>query len=397
MNFIFISPNFPTIYSHFVKALKDRGVTVIGIGDEPFDVLNSELKESLTEYCFCSDIGNLQWMKNTVDYIKSKYGPISYLESNNEFWLENDAKLREYADVINGLRPSDMEAIKFKSKMKENFIKAGCKVARYILVDTIEKSEAFIEQVGYPVFAKPDNGVGAAATYKINNYDDLVNFHNTKPNTIYIMEEFIDGYISSFDGICDDQSNVVIAFNETFPTPIAEIVQTGCDLYYYANTDMPKEFRAMGERVVKAFGIKKRCFHIEFFVLKSDKKGLGKKGDVIALETNMRSPGGNTPDLLCMALNDNYYGVYADVIVNDSTSIDMNRKRSIAISVARRDNFSYEKSDSQILAEFGSHIEHFGTYNKEIAGAMGNRYFFAKFDTLEEALEFKDIALRYQK
>ncbi len=397
MNFIFISPNFPTIYSHFIKALKDRGVTVIGIGDEHFEVLNSELKENLTEYCFCSDIGNLQWMKNTVDYIKAKYGPISYLESNNEFWLESDAKLREYADVINGLRPSDMEAIKYKSKMKENFINAGCKVARYILVDTIENSEAFIAKVGYPVFAKPDNGVGAAETYKITNHDELVNFHNTKPNTIYIMEEYINGYISSFDGICDDQSNVVICFNEIFPDPIAEVLHKQTDVYYYANTEMPDDFREMGKRVVKAFGIRKRCFHIEFFVLRQDKEGLGKKGDVIALEVNMRSPGGNTPDLLCMALNDNYYGVYADVIVNNSTSIDMNRKRSIAISVARRNKFTYQKSDSEIFSEYAPYIEHFGNYNKEISGAMGNRYFFAKFDTVEEALRFKDVVLTYKE
>ena len=45
MNFIFISPNFPKIYSHFVKALKNKGVNVLGIGDERFENLNDELKQ----------------------------------------------------------------------------------------------------------------------------------------------------------------------------------------------------------------------------------------------------------------------------------------------------------------------------------------------------------------
>lgn len=388
MNFIFISPNFPSIYSHFVKSLHDRGVTVLGIGDEPFEKLNQELKENLTEYCYCSNIGNIQWMKNTVDYLKGKYGPISFLESNNEFWLESDAQLREYADVINGLRPADMEAIKFKSKMKANFIKAGCKVARHILVDTIENSEKFIDRVGYPVFAKPDNGVGAEATYKINNHDELVNFHNTKPNTVYIMEEFISGYISSFDGICDDNSNIVIAFNEVFPTPVAEIVQTHVDFFYYAKTEMDKKFREMGERVVKAFGIKKRCFHIEFFVLDQDKEGLGKKSDVIALETNMRCPGGNTPDLLCMALNASFYDIYADVIVSNETSVDLNGKHYVSAAVSRRNEHSYKYSDSQILEEFAGKISSYGIYPPEIARAMGDRYFYGKFDSVEECLAF---------
>ncbi|MBO4668132.1 MAG: ATP-grasp domain-containing protein, partial [Bacilli bacterium] len=371
MNFIFISPNFPDIYSHFVKALKERGITVLGIGDTPYDKLNNELKENLTEYCFCSNLANIDWMKNTVSYLKNKYGPIDYLESNNEFWLENDAELREYANVLNGLGPKDMEVIKYKSKMKAGFIKAGVKVARYILVDTLENSEKFIEEVGYPVFAKPDNGVGAAATYKISNHDELVNFHNTKPNVIYIMEEFLNGYITSFDGIANDESEVVLVFNETFPTPIAEVVHTGSDVYYYANMDMPKSFREMGERVIKAFGIKKRCFHIEFFCLLEDKKGLGKKGDIIALETNMRSPGGNTPDLLCIAFNNSYYEVYADVIAYDKTNKKLDDKHYIAIAVSRRNNFFYKYNDDQIKWDYKDYIVTYGHYSPAIAPAMG--------------------------
>ena len=394
MNFIFISPNFPTIYSHFIKSLRERGVTVLGIGDTPFDSLNAECKENFTEYCFCSDIGNLQWMKNTVDYLKGKYGPISYLESNNEFWLENDAKLREYADVINGLRPADMDAIKHKSQMKENFIKAGAKVARFVLVDSLATCHQFIEEVGYPVFAKPDNGVGAADTYKISNEEELVNFFMNKPNTMYIMEEYISGYITSFDGICDDSSNVVVAFNETFPTPIDQVVKTQEDVYYYAKADMPDKFRKLGESVVKTFGIRKRCFHIEFFVLNEDKKGLGKKGDIIALETNMRSPGGHTPDLLSMALDASYYDIYADVIVNNATSVDLNKKHYIAIACCRRNYKTYEISDSQILYDFKDNILHSGNYPKEIAAAMGDRYFFARFENLEDALKFKDFIIR---
>ena len=391
MNFIFISPNFPDIYSHFVKALKERGMTVLGIGDTPYDRLNNELKDNLTEYCYCSNLANLDWMKNTVSYLKNKYGPIDYLESNNEFWLESDAQLREYADVINGLRPQDMEVIKYKSKMKANFIKAGVKVARYILVDTLENSEKFIKEVGYHVFAKPDNGVGASATYKIISHDELVNFHNSKPSVTYIMEEYINGYITSFDGVADDDSNVALVFNETFPTPIAEVVHTGCDVYYYANMEMPNSFREMGKRVVKAFGIKKRCFHIEFFCLLEDKKGLGQKGDIVALEVNMRSPGGNTPDLLCISLNDSYYNVYADIIAYNKTSIDLNKKHYIAIAVSRRNNFSYRYSDDQIKFDFKDNIVTSGNYSKEIAPAMGDRFFFARFDSVDEAKQFKDI------
>ena len=390
MNFVFISPNFPKIYSHFVRALNERGVNVFGIGDEPFDRLNDELKGNLKEYCYVSNLGNMEWMQNTLSYLKNKYGEIDYLESNNEFWLMSDAYLREFINTKNGQRPLDMDKIKYKSKMKEYFKKAGAKVARYTLSSSLEELKEFAKEVGYPLFAKPDNGVGASHTYKISNEEDLINFVNTPKGEPYIVEEYIDGYISSFDGICDDDSNVVLVFNEIFPTPIAEVVNLGDDMCYYANLNMSEDFRKQGERVVKSFGIKKRCFHIEFFVLKKDKEGLGKKGETIAIEVNMRSPGGNTPDLLCLALNDSYYDVYADVIVYNKSNIDPNKKRYISISVNKKFELPYVHNNDEIYALYNDHIKIHDYYSREIRDAMGDEFYFATFNTVEEALAFRD-------
>ena len=50
MNFVFLSPNFPKTYYNFTKGLRNNGVTTLGIGDEPYDQLSQELKDSLVEY-----------------------------------------------------------------------------------------------------------------------------------------------------------------------------------------------------------------------------------------------------------------------------------------------------------------------------------------------------------
>ena len=50
MNFIFISPNFPQTYWNFCERLRRRGVTVLGIGDAPYEGLSPELKANLDEY-----------------------------------------------------------------------------------------------------------------------------------------------------------------------------------------------------------------------------------------------------------------------------------------------------------------------------------------------------------
>lgn len=64
-----------------------------------------------------------------VAFLIFKYGPIDWLESNNEYWLEQDAKLRTAFHITSGFQESDMPRIKFKSGMKEFYQKAGIPTA----------------------------------------------------------------------------------------------------------------------------------------------------------------------------------------------------------------------------------------------------------------------------
>ena len=386
MNFIFISPNFPKVYSHFVKALKERGVTVLGIGDERYETLNDELKANLTEYCYVADLKNQAWMINTIEYLTRKYGKIDFLESNNEFWMKNDAVYREWFNIQGGYRPKELADYQSKSGMKKYFQEAGVKTARYILVSSIEESLKFVEQVGYPVFAKPDSGVGAADTFKIKNQDDLKHFHEVKPNELYIMEEFLDGSIVSFDGIANSKSEVVVAFKETFPTPIAEVVSNNLDVFYFAESKMPKTYRAMGERIIKAFNVKSRCFHTELFKLNSDKPGFAKKGEIVGLEINLRSPGGETPDLLNLVAKTDYYEAYASMIVDDVAHLD-NETNKIAFSINRKFDLPYKHSSEDIMNTYKNNLSRHGYYPQSFRDAMGDEYFLFVFENDKETLK----------
>lgn len=386
MNFIFISPNFPRIYSHFVKALKDRGVNVLGIGDERFESLEQELKDNLTEYCYVADLNNKAWVINTIEYLRYKYGKIDYLESNNEYWMKNDAVYREWFNIEGGYRPADLADYQSKSGMKKYFQKAGVKTARYILVSSLEESLKFVEQVGYPVFAKPDSGVGAADTFKISSEDELRHFHEVKPNEQYIMEEFLDGSIVSFDGIANSKSEVVVAFKETFPTPIAEVVSKNLDVFYFAESKMPKTYREMGERIIKAFNVKSRCFHTELFKLNSDKPGFAKKGEIVGLEINLRSPGGDTPDLLNLVAKTNYYEAYASMIVDDVSHLD-NETNKIAFSINRKFDINYKHSSEDIMNTYKSNLSRHGFYPESFRDAMGDEFFLFVFENNKETVK----------
>ena len=161
-NFIFISPNFPTNYWQFCHELKNNGMNVLGIGDQPYDELKPELKDSLNEYYKVGSLENYDEVYRAVAFFAFKYGRIDWLESNNEYWLERDAALRTDFHITSGFQTSDMPRIKYKSKMKEYYQKAGIATARYHMVDDYEGCRKFIDEVGYPVVVKPDNGVGAS-------------------------------------------------------------------------------------------------------------------------------------------------------------------------------------------------------------------------------------------
>ena len=391
-NFIVISPHFPNTYYRFAQALKNNGFRVLGVGDASYFELSHELRNCLDEYYCCYDMENYENEKRAVACFRNKYGIIDYLESNNEYWLERDSWLRNDFNIPNGVRPDELKYWQHKSLMKELYKKAGAKVADYVLVTDKESLLKFIEKVGYPVFAKPDVGVGASDDFKIKNSGDVDEFFRKKdPNVSYICEQFVTGNIISFDGICDDNGNVVFCASNVFPPSVADVVKEGKDLFYYTVKKVPLDLKRIGTKVIKAFNVRKRFFHLEFFRLTEDVAGIGKKNSIVALETNMRPAGGYTPDLINFSQSVNCYQIYADVMAFNENQQDMSMEKYFAACASRRDWVGYLHDDPVVLEKYKNNICNYGRYPDALSSAMGNRFFMAKFDTLEEVNEFQEF------
>ena len=281
-----------------------------------------------------------------------------------------------------------MPRIKSKSKMKEFYAKAGIATARYHLVDTIEGCLSFIQEVGYPVVVKPDNGVGASHTYKLSSDEDLWNFFRNRDTRIsYIMEEFIHAIINSYDAIIDSQGRPMFETGNVTPMSIMDIVNNQDNSIYYIVKDLPEDVRRAGRAAVKSFGVKSRFIHFEFFRLTQDQPGMGKKGDVVALEVNMRPCGGFTPDMIDYAYSTDVYKIWADMIAFDHTDMPV-RERSFCAFAGRRDGKHFVLSHEDLLAKYGSHIRMSGRLPEVLAGAMGNQIYIATFPTYEEMEAF---------
>ncbi len=392
MNFVFISPHFPKTYWNFCDRLKRNGANVLGIGDAPYEEIPEGLKRSLTEYYRVDSMENYDAMVRAMGYFTFRYGKIDWVESNNEYWLEQDAALRTDFNINTGAKRDFIDRIKLKSRMKESYRAAGVPVARHHMVTTLEAALPFLDQVGYPVIVKPDNGCGAEATYKLSNRAELEQFYRTKPPVPYIMEEYITGTIVSFDGVADSHCVPLFYTSNYFPTPIMDIVNTNGDLSYWTQKEVPEDLRDVGFRTIRAFGAKSRFFHCEFFRLTQDKPGLGRVGDYVALEVNMRPAGGYTPDMINFANSVDCYQIWADMVCYDELrSQRLDLPHYYCVYAGRRDGKAYAHSHEEILAAYGSRMKMCDRIPDALALDLGNQMYVINADTEEE----RDAFIRY--
>ena len=387
-NFVFISPNFPITYWKFCAELKRNGLRVLGIGDCPYTELTQSLRESLHEYYRVSSLENYEEVFRAVAFFTYKYGKIDWLESNNEYWLERDAALRTAFHITTGFQESDMDRIKLKSAMKAYYAKAGIPTARYHLVDDYEGARAFAHEVGYPVIVKPDNGVGANNTYRLRNDEELQFFFATKDDNIYIMEEFVNGQVRTYDAIVGSRGEPLFESGNVTPESLMDVVNNNDNSIYYIVKHLSPEMRDYGRRTVKAFDVKSRFVHLEFFVLNADQEGLGKKGDILGLEVNMRPAGGYTPDLFDFSAETDVYKIWADMVAFDKSTVPSDRPHHYCAFCGRRDGKNFVLDHNAIMAKYGPSMKMFGRIPEALSGAMANQMYVANFDTKEELQQF---------
>jgi hypothetical protein len=378
MNFVFLSPHFPPNYYRFAVALKDHGVNVLGLADESYDSLRPELKSSLTEYFRVNSMHNYDELVRALGYFTHRYGKLDRIDSHSEYWLETEARLRTDFNMP-GIRTDEIDRIKRKSLMRETFVNAGIKVARGAVVRTMEEARELIEQTGYPLVAKPDIGVGAAATYKIQNENELNSFFETKPPVDYLFEEFVNGQIVTFDGLTDRDGTPVFVNSLHYSAGVMETVLNDDLIYYYTLREIPDDLQTLGCRVLEVFDVRERFFHFEFFRQHGT-------GDLLALEVNMRPPGGLSTDMFNYACDIDVYNAWASIIAGKGYPYPDYTHKYHCCYVGRKSNRSYAHTEQEILSCYGDKISHHESISGVFSAALGNYGYLVRSPELDEIL-----------
>ena len=129
---------------------------------------------------------------------------------------------------------------------------------------------------------------------------------------------------------------------------------------YWVLPEVPAQLKERGRATLKAFGVKSRFVHFEFFRLTKARKGLGEVGDFVGLETNMRPAGGYTPDMM-----------------NFAHSTDVAH--------------TYAHDANAVMARYGARMAMTGRIPAAIAPDLGDQMYMAHIRSEEELQEY----LRY--
>ncbi len=387
MNFVMISPHFPENYKNFAISLRREGVNVLGIGSEPYSYLDPQLRDALSEYFKVDNMEDYGQMLRAMAYLTFKHGKIDRIESHNEYWLEQDARLRTDFNVF-GLKAETITDIRRKSRMKEIFRQAGVPVAEGAVVRTLDEAVRLADEIGYPVCVKPDSGMGATHTYRIADRDELTAFFQSKPPVDFILEEFIEGEINTFDGLTDQQGNVVFASSFRYGG-IMEMVIDQIDVFFHTERELALDLVELGQKSIAAFGLRERFFHLEFFRTP--------KGELVALELNVRPPGGMAMDMFNFSNDVSLYDQYARIVTSNRFDATIHRPYFCAFLGLRDRGLAWRTKElPKILSDFRNQIVYHGPVPQVLSPAMADYAFLIRSPQLKEVETIaQDIMKRF--
>jgi len=368
MDFLYISPEFPPNYAQFIEQLHSLGVRVWGLGETDFHFMPESLRSALSWY-IRADLNNVGAVQHGLDELlrqknaSGHAGNFDLVESHNEQWLTLEAIINEKYG-IDGINKQDLPRLKKKSKMKQLFKDLGLPVARGERIADTKQAMDLADRLGYPLILKPDEGVGAGGIYRVENKNQLKS-HLSQIKADYLVEEFIEGDMVTYDGLTDYNGNIVFESSLIYGDGVLEYV-LGKDTFFYVSRYIPDELRAIGRKLVPLFDIRRKFFHFEFF----------KIGEIyLPVEINCRPPGGAIVDMMNYSVDDDLYRIYAGMIAGGRAAVPA-PKKYYCCYIGRKHKH-YAHSHDEILAAFGHCLVEHDRNPPIFQQAMGTeRYIF---------------------
>jgi hypothetical protein len=374
---LYLSPGFPPNSHLFCVAANARGASVLAIGDVPGSDLPAQTLPALERYVFEPRMGDYEVLLGIVTSMVAEHGPIDFVESNGEHWLEVEGRLRDDLG-IEGLSARDVKRLRSKLAMAETFARADVPFVPGIRCSSAEVVRGFAAQHGFPLVFKPDSGSGATFTFRVSTEAEL-DAALSLPLNGHIVQPFIEGVIVTFDGLVDQAGHVVFCTSHVYDTGIMEVRVGTLDGFYYSLRTIPPALEQIGRQALAAFALRRRFFHLEFFA-RSD-------GSYVALEMNVRPPGGFTTDMMNFACDVDVYALWAAVMMGESLEDFSYERKFHTAHAGRRHEQTYELSSETLLSQLGNTLVLVEPIPAAFAATMGNTMYLLRHPQLAPLLD----------
>jgi hypothetical protein len=374
---LYLSPGFPPNSHLFCVAAHARGASVLAVGDVPESDLPPQARHALERYVFEPRMGEYEVLLAIVVALIAEHGRIDFVESNGEHWLEVEGRLRDDLG-IEGFTARDVTRIRSKLAMAEAFEKAGVPCIPGIRCLSSEAVKGFAAKHGFPLVFKPDSGSGATHTFRVSTDVELESALRL-PLDGHIVQPFIEGTIVTFDGLVDGAGSVVFCTSHVYDRGIMEVRAGVLDGFYYSLRNIPPALEQVGLRALAAFALRRRFFHLEFFARPD--------GSYIALEMNVRPPGGFTTDMMNYACDFDVYALWGAIMLGDSLDDFSYERKFHTAHAGRRHERAYEHSPEALQAQLGDTIVLVGPIPAAFASTMGNTMYLLRHRLLEPLLD----------
>jgi hypothetical protein len=374
---LYLSPGFPPNSHLFCVAAHARGASVVAVGDVPERDLAPDALQAFESYVFEPRMGEYEILLAIARTMVALHGPIDFVESNGEHWLEVEGRLRDDLG-IDGLSAGDIRRLRSKLAMAETFEKADVPHPPGIRCVSPELVRAFAATHGLPLVFKPDSGSGATSTFRVSTEAEL-DAALLQPLDGHIVQPFVEGVIVTFDGIVNRDGEVVFCTSHVYDNGIMEVRTGTLDGYYYSLRDIPPALEQVGRRALAAFGLRRRFFHLEFFARPD--------GSYVALEMNVRPPGGYTTDMMNIACDFDVYALWAAVMMGDLLEDFPYERRFHTAHAGRRHERDYAVSPEVLKTQLGDTLALVQPIPDAFASTMGNTMYLLRHEQLATLLD----------
>lgn len=310
----FVAPYLLEATSQFVlAAARLPGVRLGVITSSPFEQLAPEVRAAVAGHWRVDDAMDPQQIADGVRGLQGQIGPVDRLVGILEQLQVPLGQVRDHLGLP-GMGEQVARNVREKSRMKEVLRDAGLPCARHRLVSTVQDAIDFVDQVGLPVVAKPPDGAGAKATFRLDTLADLdswLELARRDPEEEWLLEEYLTGREHTFDSVTLHGQTLWSSVADYLPPPLEVLrtpwVQWQVVLPHDVSGPEYAEIHRVGPLALDALGIDTALSHMEWFARPD--------GSVAISEVGARPPGAQLSSMIGLAHDVDFHALWSRLVI----------------------------------------------------------------------------------